>query len=523
MKIINIQAKNPEIELYSARVFLRKLDYTPTTSSQQLHYRIFEPFNEKFYHHEEYSVTDNSSIYNRIRFWNFHRFIRSIIFTVNQCTDENTISKVNVYCSDKLDDLSKKFFDMLYHIHGIHVIYHTYDNNQPLDEENLLSPEEKKIALGIQLNEVPRDNIDEFIHYIPIYYAYGLSKTIRNLTKIILNTAMQENVNSKVYADCYCYLAAASIMEVDTVAGEMYSKLFLKYAKDVNIHRAKYFLALIYLRHHPPYLRNHEKGKKLLEEAFEDLNAIPNISKSEYLQFLRVFIMNGFALAYYREGKYNEVIELMDWGLKELAKLENKHVVIIHKCVLMFNKALVYIKEKDKEKALKELKKLIKFDPNYPDYHLEIASLQSELGNYDEAIEELNIVLDMNPTLFEALAMKAWAYLKKKDFVQAQQFFSLANKYSSYGPIYTYDYLVSLFENKDFKTILGILNKSNYLGHSIREYEDIHAIHVDTLCNLGEAEKARNILVKSKESGFTTKKTDQNIKRLTAFIQETSK
>ncbi len=508
--IVDFNAKYPEIALCNARHFLNLIGYIPDTSFLKLHYRIFEPFNDAYSFDQEYSVTDNSSLEDRIRYWLNARFIRSIIYTAKFSIDNKNVDEIHIYNSSQIDPESNIFFQYLHKIHNIKI--HLHLDKMDGKSDIPLCLEEKEIRLLKHTQEVPHENANHFSRHSQILMALGITRPVIELNKAILYSLEKKHKDPKLLKNCFRYLATSHIMEGNSYMGQFFSERWIDVTSGHDQISAMYSLALTYLRHHPKYFRNHDKGKELLDEAFKRLNEDPGIQSSENLQFIRVFVMNGFALSLFRENKIQEVLDLMDWGIKQLNYLENSAKVIIHKCVLMYNIALCCIKQHRYEDAIKELHKLIEFDPNYTDYHLELAKMYIDMNQLDQAEIELEKIYQLNPILHEYHALKGYLFIKKSDYNNALDSFKLANMYCYNKPLYQYDLLESMFELKQYQSVVDYVSNISFYGKNLAEFEDILAIEAESQYHLKQYDKVDPIFKKDEHRKFTSRKTEENSK-----------
>jgi len=73
----------------------------------------------------------------------------------------------------------------------------------------------------------------------------------------------------------------------------------------------------------------------------------------------------------------------------------------------------------DEEEAAKYYKKAIDIDPDYLDAHANYGGMLLDIGNVDEAIRQLNFVLQRRPNHAEALTLLAQAYRLKELYAQS--------------------------------------------------------------------------------------------------------
>ena len=150
--------------------------------------------------------------------------------------------------------------------------------------------------------------------------------------------------------------------------------------------RAKmhYLLAMIYAR----YLKPHDidAAEHHILAAVDELEAAkPTLAAHEHA-FLRVFIHNGLAFVRVRQKRMQEALDLCEAGFEFLsAELgDDKHR--LHRSVLLYNCAQVYVFLGKHEQALAAYEQAMAMDPYYSEYYNESANLLQQLGRYRAAI-----------------------------------------------------------------------------------------------------------------------------------------
>jgi len=122
----------------------------------------------------------------------------------------------------------------------------------------------------------------------------------------------------------------AFVLRGETIEAERHYELWRSSGNSIDTVQANYGISMLYLRHHPQYLRDMGYAERLLNDAFE------LASSSESSQFTRIFNRNGYALVLFRKGERNRAIELLTWAEQELSKIDGD-VSVMHRSVILFN------------------------------------------------------------------------------------------------------------------------------------------------------------------------------------------
>lgn len=146
-------------------------------------------------------------------------------------------------------------------------------------------------------------------------------------------------------------------------------------------------------------MSNEEKIYELYEEAVSHFkNNKPDLSikileKALKINPKHVEILITLGYVYYQTRDNTKAREFYDKALKADPKSAK---------ALSFIGDLYKNREKDQIKALKFYDKAIKTDPNFIDAHRQIASIKMKEGKWEEAMEDLQKVIDLDPGDFAA-------------------------------------------------------------------------------------------------------------------------
>ena len=148
--------------------------------------------------------------------------------------------------------------------------------------------------------------------------------------------------------------------------------------------RMHYLLSMAYLR----YTRapNLAKAEEHILAAAESIQAARDALPAADFHFLKVFIDNGIAFLRVRQGRQAEALALCQSGYAVLTETlgEDKHM--LHRSVLQYNTAQVYVMLGRSEEALEHYRKSIEMDPYYSEYYNEVGNILQRQERYEEAM-----------------------------------------------------------------------------------------------------------------------------------------
>jgi tetratricopeptide (TPR) repeat protein len=194
-------------------------------------------------------------------------------------------------------------------------------------------------------------------------------------------------------------------------------------ARPQVVARKDYILAMHHLRFAES--KDMERAEEHILRAVELVGLTGDDPESSYDVFLRVFIDNGLAFLRARQGRHQEALVLCQSGFEFLtSKLgEDRHR--LHRSVLQYNIAQVYVMLGRLDEGLEHYRKAIDMDPNYSEYYNETGNILQELGRYQEAIEHYVLAIRCSAPYPEVYFNKAVCHARQDELEEAVACFQI--------------------------------------------------------------------------------------------------
>ncbi|PWK08366.1 tetratricopeptide repeat protein [Tumebacillus permanentifrigoris] len=246
-----------------------------------------------------------------------------------------------------------------------------------------------------------------------------------------------------------------------------------------------YSMAMLYTRHHSE--RDHDIARTWIERAIQ---LASEIETEKERVFHTVFYQNGQALIELHVGRIEEALDLVSAGLERLNHHLEPNEHLLHRSVLIFNKAQILAAVHRYDEAVEAYTTVIQHDPNYPEYYFDRGNLFSKMGRLDDAIADYTHAIEISPPFPEVYYNRAGVYNR-----QGEVELALAD----------YSYLLELEPTH----IDGRLNRATLLleaGDPAAARQDVEAAlnlepkHAQLLCILGLIEMAEERNVEAKRA-----------------------
>ncbi len=157
--------------------------------------------------------------------------------------------------------------------------------------------------------------------------------------------------------------------------------------------RAKmsYLLSMIHLRY--AVIPNLQLAEKHILAAVDYIDAAEGDIEPDDFHFLKVFIDNGLAFLRVRQNRKEEALALCAAGFERLTAALGDARHRLHRSVLQYNAAQVYVALNQPAEALDHYAKSIAMDPHYSEYYNESANLLQGLERYEEALGTYDLAI----------------------------------------------------------------------------------------------------------------------------------
>lgn len=164
---------------------------------------------------------------------------------------------------------------------------------------------------------------------------------------------------------------------------------------DLTAHsQIAYSIAMLYTRHLAPTQQDNRRALGWINTAIALSSALTDPKERA---FHTVFNWNGKALVEVHRRRLPAALELVTAGIQRLDAELEPHEHRLHRSVLRYNRGQVYAGLGRIEEALVEYRAVIAEDPNYPEYHFDVANLLHKLGRDDEALAAYDEAIRLSP------------------------------------------------------------------------------------------------------------------------------
>ncbi|MBV8687423.1 MAG: tetratricopeptide repeat protein [Alphaproteobacteria bacterium] len=171
--------------------------------------------------------------------------------------------------------------------------------------------------------------------------------------------------------------------------------------------RAKmsYLLSMVYLRYAArPDLALAEKH---ILAAVDYIDAAEGTIDPDDFHFMKVFIDNGLAFLRVRQGRQAEALHLCQAGYERLTTALGEERHRLHRSVLQYNTAQVYVALDQLDAALVHYAKSIQMDPYYSEYYNESGNILQRQERYEEALAAYDLAIRYSAPYPEVFFNKA--------------------------------------------------------------------------------------------------------------------
>jgi tetratricopeptide (TPR) repeat protein len=170
--------------------------------------------------------------------------------------------------------------------------------------------------------------------------------------------------------------------------------------------------------HHLRYAK--AKDAHLAEQYI--LRAVENVRQAKgrpgdlQYAFVKVFVDNGLAFLRARQGYHQEALDLCQSGYDFITEELGEDRHLLHRSVLHYNIAQVYVMMGRLDEGLEYFSKTILMDPNYSEYHNETGNILQDQGRYQEAVDRYAVAIRCSAPYAEVYFNKAVCHARLEEY-----------------------------------------------------------------------------------------------------------
>jgi len=170
-----------------------------------------------------------------------------------------------------------------------------------------------------------------------------------------------------------------------------------QYVDQVSRAHLYYMSSMLYARFSKP--RNFDKGEEHLNLGLE-LTQTAGLSDSDAC-FHQVFNRNGLAMIRHFQGRFQEAMDICSSGIRELDVHLSSEKHRLHRSILYYNVAQVYMAVGATGPAIENFSAAISMDPNYSEYYNERGNIHFKMGRLEEARADYLKAIDLSAPYYE--------------------------------------------------------------------------------------------------------------------------
>lgn len=176
-----------------------------------------------------------------------------------------------------------------------------------------------------------------------------------------------------------------------------------------------FLVAMMYARFVKP--RDLAKGEAYLDRGIEALKNVELAEEERH--FLYVFNRNGVAMIRSFQGRLPEAIALCSAGMARLNQHLGSDKHRLHRSVLVYNIAQVYLAMSAYAEAIEHYDKVIALDPDYSEYYNERGNILLRVGRLEEARADYLQAIRLSPPYQEVYTNLGQCYRRMGEFEKA--------------------------------------------------------------------------------------------------------
>ena len=178
-----------------------------------------------------------------------------------------------------------------------------------------------------------------------------------------------------------------------------------------------YILAMHYLRY--AQAKDFERAERHILIAVEKIAQAKDDPDFHDYPFQKVFIDNGLAFLRARQGRRQEALDLCKSGFEFLKRELGEERHLLHRSVLQYNIAQVYVMLGRFGEAREHYLNAIQMDPHYSEYYNELGNIFQEQEQYQGAINLYADAIERSAPYPEVFFNRAVCHLRLDDIEEA--------------------------------------------------------------------------------------------------------
>ncbi|MGY2049443.1 tetratricopeptide repeat protein [Methylobacterium sp. JK268] len=427
-------------------------------------------------------MTDRIDVTDQLRFFLKDRVVRILRQISCKISEHYQEIEVVIFGSEFIDEGSAVFFRELLKFGKHTVVYQSAISCQNITTITYYKHYQEISGLVNRKRKLNFREVEALIAAADKFVRFGDAWTGEKIAKRILK-------DYKDLAKAWKIAGFCANMLGKTVEAELCFKKWREYGELKETAKSNYVMSMLYLRHHPPYLRNESIASGLLDEAFKVLSE--NEVHDERSKVERIFNRNGYALVLFKKGDLNGATNILKAGIEKLSD-DRDGIEKMHKTVLIYNLAQCYLAANEVNLAIDTYKELIKLDSNYPEYRIELARVLIDNHMIHEARLELQEVMDIDqtyPESFNLLGLCDYAEGKIQN-----DYFGKSHALSPSSPTFAYNFALSLYERGLIDRAQMILECLDFEEATAENMINIASLKAEIFATLQQFDQARQVI-----------------------------
>lgn len=495
--MIEVSAKYTLRPYHVLRQVLDQLEFQANSDSDYFVLNLIDPCGNHRKKIDRISLTDNMNRREQLRYFQTGRLNRWLRLLGVRFRSLN-VTAVLVWNSNEIDAESDHALKVLRDVASIEVRYTSRTQNDLAPSRaDILSKSE-----GELLSKVALADLNAFISVGSAYLSVGNHWAVQRLCK----SEYADKFSSS--PEFFRLLALSHLLSEDSFAAEAYYNKWKQVGDEKALISANYGLSMLYLRHHPKDLRNQRTAVAFLDEAY----AATKLQKGD--AFSEIFNRNGFALVLFRQGKVQEAIRLLSWAISELKKMSGKRA-LMHRSVIEYNLSQCFGRTGQYEEAVNHLEEVLKIDPNYAEYRVDLADYLANLNRHEEAITQLSEAIKLEGGLVSPYSKRAKLFMERDEYESALKDlrFALMLDRRNFNVVYARYFCLSSME--DYGQIVSEIDEDLQIwSNDSDKYQDLLILKAEAISNTDSIPTALNLLEGSVLQEDRSEHLDQAINTL---------